>query len=111
MNFLSRVLFNDRLSPLDFEMFWKIQRITGGVTADKFEHVLFVDADTVVAHDSLRHLSQAMKNDESILGLCGETRIVNKRTNWVTMIQVFEYYISHHLGKSFESVFGGVTCK
>src|SRR5437773_12395154 len=23
---------------------------------------------------------------------------------------VFEYYISHHLGKAFESVFGGVTC-
>ncbi|KAJ3059612.1 Chitin synthase, class 3 [Quaeritorhiza haematococci] len=26
------------------------------------------------------------------------------------MIQVFEYYISHHLSKAFESVFGGVTC-
>jgi chitin synthase len=26
------------------------------------------------------------------------------------MIQVFEYYISHHLTKAFESVFGGVTC-
>jgi cellulose synthase/poly-beta-1,6-N-acetylglucosamine synthase-like glycosyltransferase len=51
-----------------------------------------------------------MKNDPSILGLCGETRIANKRTNWVTAIQVFEYYISHHLGKAFESVFGGVTC-
>ncbi|KAI9138673.1 chitin synthase-domain-containing protein, partial [Paraphysoderma sedebokerense] len=23
---------------------------------------------------------------------------------------VFEYYISHHLGKAFESIFGGVTC-
>jgi chitin synthase len=23
---------------------------------------------------------------------------------------VFEYYISHHLTKAFESVFGGVTC-
>ncbi|CAG8771028.1 16338_t:CDS:1, partial [Dentiscutata heterogama] len=23
---------------------------------------------------------------------------------------VFEYYISHHLGKPFESIFGGVTC-
>lgn len=26
------------------------------------------------------------------------------------MIQVYEYYISHHLGKGFESIFGGVTC-
>ncbi|CAG8744044.1 6074_t:CDS:2, partial [Racocetra fulgida] len=36
--------------------------------------------------------------------------IANKRHSWVTAIQVFEYYISHHLGKGFESVFGGVTC-
>ena len=44
------------------------------------------------------------------MGLCGETRIANKRDSWVTSIQVFEYYISHHLGKGFESVIGGVTC-
>nr|CAG8518034.1 14835_t:CDS:2 [Entrophospora candida] len=36
--------------------------------------------------------------------------IANKRDSWVTAIQVFEYYVSHHLGKGFESVFGGVTC-
>ncbi|WAR62700.1 hypothetical protein PtB15_15B287 [Puccinia triticina] len=39
-----------------------------------------------------------------------ETRITNKRQSWVTAIQVFEYYISHHLTKAFESVFSGVTC-
>jgi chitin synthase len=26
------------------------------------------------------------------------------------MIQVYEYFISHHLAKNFESLFGGVTC-
>ncbi|OAV90037.1 hypothetical protein PTTG_28452 [Puccinia triticina 1-1 BBBD Race 1] len=45
-----------------------------------------------------------------IIGVCGETRITNKRQSWVTAIQVFEYYISHHLTKAFESVFSGVTC-
>ena len=45
-----------------------------------------------------------------IMGVCGETRIANKRQSWVTAIQVFEYFISHHLAKAFESVFGGVTC-
>lgn len=44
------------------------------------------------------------------MGVCGETRIANKRQSWVTMIQVYEYFISHHLVKAFESVFGGVTC-
>lgn len=52
----------------------------------------------------------AMVKDVEIMGLCGETKIANKSQSWVTMIQVFEYFISHHLTKSFESVFGGVTC-
>lgn len=69
-----------------------------------------VDADTVVKHDSLRYMVQSMVNDELVMGLCGETRISNKMQTWVTMIQVYEYFTSHNLGKSFESMFGGVTC-
>jgi chitin synthase len=69
-----------------------------------------VDADTKVLPDSLGILINAVINDTKIMGLCGETRIANKRDNFVTWIQVYEYYISHHLGKTFESVFGGVTC-
>lgn len=109
MNFLSRVLYNDRMTPLDYDLFTKIRHITG-VTPDKFEIVLMVDADTKVLPDSLSYMVNAMRNDNRIMGLCGETRIANKTTSWVTCIQVFEYYISHHLGKAFESVFGGVTC-
>ena len=52
----------------------------------------------------------AMAKDDNVMGLCGETKIANKKSSWVSMIQVFEYYISHHLTKAFESVFGGVTC-
>ncbi|KND01274.1 uncharacterized protein SPPG_03084 [Spizellomyces punctatus DAOM BR117] len=110
MNFLSRVMFDDRMTPLDHELYLRIQQVTGGVTADRYEVILMVDADTKVAPTSLRHMVDAMKNDERIMGLCGETRIANKRASWVSRIQVFEYYISHHLGKAFESVFGGVTC-
>lgn len=51
-----------------------------------------------------------MVNDNLIMGLCGETKIANKRDSWVTAIQVYEYFISHHLAKGFEAIFGGVTC-
>jgi chitin synthase len=51
-----------------------------------------------------------MQHDKLIMGVCGETRIANKRQSWVTAIQVYEYFISHHQSKAFESVFGGVTC-
>ncbi|KAF9919564.1 hypothetical protein FBU30_010861 [Linnemannia zychae] len=109
MNFFSRVTYNDRMTPLDYELFRKIQHLMQ-VTPDKFEIVLMVDADTKVYPSSLRLLMNCMNNDPLIMGLCGETKIANKRQSWVTAIQVFEYYISHHLGKGFESVFGGVTC-
>ena len=110
MHFLSRVTFDDRMTALDYDLFRKIQVVTNGVTADKYELLLMVDADTVVKHDSLRFMVQSMVNDDQIMGLCGETRIANKMQSWVTMIQVYEYFTNHNLGKSFESMFGGVTC-
>jgi chitin synthase len=69
-----------------------------------------VDADTRVHADSMKQLVNCMHHDNYIMGVCGETRIANKRQSWVTAIQVYEYFISHHLAKAFESVFGGVTC-
>ena len=41
MNFFSRVTYNDRMSPLDFDLFRKIHTLTG-VTPDYFETVLMV---------------------------------------------------------------------
>lgn len=49
-------------------------------------------------------------DDSSIIGICGETKLDNEEGSWWTMIQVYEYYISHHLSKAFESLFGSVTC-
>jgi chitin synthase len=69
-----------------------------------------VDADTKVYPSSMRLLVNCMVNDNLIMGLCGETKIANKRDSWVTAIQVYEYFISHHLAKGFEAIFGGVTC-
>ncbi|GAA5940695.1 uncharacterized protein JCM15063_006329 [Sporobolomyces koalae] len=109
MNFFSRVTYNDRMCPLDYDLFRKTQSLMG-VTPDFFEVCLMVDADTMCYPESLGYLVRTMQNDNMIMGVCGETRIANKRQSWVTMIQVFEYFISHHLAKAFESVFGGVTC-
>ncbi|KAF2705356.1 glycosyltransferase family 2 protein [Pleomassaria siparia CBS 279.74] len=109
MSFLQKVMFDERMTELEFEMFNGIWKITG-ISPDFYEIVLMVDADTNVFPDSLTHMVSAMVKDPEIMGLCGETKIANKRDSWVSMIQVFEYFISHHLAKSFESVFGGVTC-
>ncbi|CAG8601358.1 8322_t:CDS:2, partial [Racocetra persica] len=109
MSFFEHVYFNERFTELDYELFWKIHYLMG-ITADHFELILMVDADTKVAPSSLTYLVSAMRKDPTIMGCCGETRIANKTETWITAIQVYEYYISHHLGKAFESAFGCVTC-
>lgn len=109
MSFLQKTMFDERMTELEFEIFDSLWRITG-VNPDWYEAVLMVDADTNVFPDSLTHMISAMVTDPQIMGLCGETKIANKRASWVTAIQVFEYFISHHQAKAFESVFGGVTC-
>lgn len=109
MSFLQKVMFDERMTELEFEMFNGLWKVTG-ISPDFYEVVLMVDADTKVFPDSLTHMISAMVKDPEIMGLCGETKIANKRATWTSAIQVFEYFISHHLSKSFESVFGGVTC-
>lgn len=109
MSFLQRIMFDERMTELEFEILNNIWRITG-LMANFYEAVLMVDADTKVYPDSLTHMMAEIVRDPMIMGLCGETKISNKLQSWVTAIQVFEYYISHHQAKGFESVFGGVTC-
>ncbi|KAI7818860.1 chitin synthase-domain-containing protein [Gamsiella multidivaricata] len=109
MSFLQKVMFDERMTPLEYEFFNAFWNVTK-VTPDFYELVLMVDADTKVYPDSLTRMVACMAQDPTVMGLCGETKIANKKESWVAMIQVFEYYISHHLSKAFESIFGGVTC-
>lgn len=109
MSFFQKVTFDERMTELEYALLEAIWRVTG-LMSEFYEIVLMVDADTKVYPDCLNHMCAEMIMDPSIMGLCGETKITNKSQSWVTAIQVFEYYISHHQAKAFESVFGSVTC-
>ena len=109
MNFLNRVHHRAPMSPLELEMFHQINNIIG-VDPELYEYLFMVDADTTVAPDALNRLVASCANDAKIVGICGETSLENEERSWTTMIQVYEYYISHHLAKAFESLFGSVTC-
>lgn len=109
MSFLNRVHHRSPMSPLELEMFHQINNVIG-VDPELYEYLLMVDADTLVKEDSLTRLVAACTNDSKIAAVCGETSLENEEQSWTTMIQVYEYYISHHLAKAFESLFGSVTC-
>lgn len=109
MSFLNRVHHRSPMSPLELEMFHQVNNIIG-VDPELYEYLLMVDADTMVMEDALTRLVASCANDAKIIGICGETSLENEEGSWWTMIQVYEYYISHHLAKAFESLFGSVTC-
>jgi chitin synthase len=109
MSFLNRVHHRSPMNPLELEMFHQINNIIG-VDPELYEYLLMVDADTSVREDSLNRLVAACANNAKIAGICGETSLENEEGSWWTMIQVYEYFISHHLAKAFESLFGSVTC-
>ena len=109
LSFLNRVHHRSPMSPLELEIFHQINNIIG-VDPELYEYLFMVDADTSVREDSLNRLVASCANDAKIAGICGETSLENEGRTWWTMIQVYEYYISHHLAKAFESLFGSVTC-
>ena len=109
MRFLNRVHYNYPMNPLELEMHHQIRNIIG-VNPTFYEFMFQIDADTVVAPDSATRMVAAFLHDSRLIGICGETAIANAKASFVTMIQVYEYYISHNLTKAFESLFGSVTC-
>lgn len=86
MSFLQKVMFDERMTELEYEFFTNTWRISG-VSPDKYEIVLMVDADTKVYPDALSRLISCMVKDSEVMGLCGETKIGNKTDSWVSMIQ------------------------
>ncbi|KAI9279963.1 chitin synthase-domain-containing protein [Umbelopsis sp. AD052] len=109
MNAMQKVYYGERMCQLEYQFCKSIVKLSGQHPS-RFEICLMVDADTKVYPDSLARMVACMSRDPAIMGLCGETKIANKSDTWVTAIQVFEYYISHHMSKAFEAIFGGVTC-
>ncbi|KAJ2145511.1 hypothetical protein IW136_000960 [Coemansia sp. RSA 678] len=109
MRFFNKVFFDTPMTPLELEIYHQIKNVIG-VVPKLYEYVLMIDADTVVFPDSLSRLVGAMNHDTKIIGICGETTLANAKSSWATMVQVYEYFISHHLTKAFESLFGSVTC-
>lgn len=109
MRFLNRVHYNLPMSPLELEMHHQIRNIIG-VNPTFYEFMLQIDADTVVAPDSAARMVSSFLHDTRLIGVCGETALSNAKSSFTTMIQVYEYYISHNLTKAFESLFGSVTC-
>ena len=95
MGLLNRIHYGKDLTSLDIAIIDALEYLQ--VSVDDVEHLLAIDADTRISKESISYMVAAMKKEDDILALCGETKVENKTQSWVTGLQVFEYYQSHHM--------------
>jgi len=69
-----------------------------------FDYMLIIDCDTDAEPNCLIQMVNYLKKNEKCVAVCGQTVVKNKNENYITIVQSFEYFISHLLLKTFESV-------
>ncbi|WP_168123324.1 glycosyltransferase [Paenibacillus sp. HB172176] len=87
----------------------KREALVKGVQLAKHNLVVFVDSDSFLEPDAIRHLVQPFQ-DPRMGGVAGRTDVENKYTNAVTKLQTVRYYIAFRIMKAAESWFDCVTC-
>ncbi|BBI33131.1 glycosyltransferase [Cohnella abietis] len=80
-----------------------------GVEMAKHDLVVFVDSDSFLEPDAIKHLVQPFQ-DPRMGGVAGRTDVENKYTNSITKLQTVRYYIAFRIMKAAESWFDSVTC-
>ncbi|HEX4048708.1 MAG TPA: glycosyltransferase [Elusimicrobiota bacterium] len=80
-----------------------------GVRRARGEIIVFVDSDTFLFPDSLRHIVCGFE-DPTLGASAGYTAVENADANALTGLQEVRYFVSFRLLKSSESLFGCVTC-
>jgi chitin synthase len=100
LKFLNKVHMRTSMTPMELEVYRQIQ-VNIGVDPWAYEFILMVDADTVVMGDSLNRLVSCMMHDTQVMGICGETRIANEKSTFITMMQVgisAEFVLARQVG-------------
>ena len=93
---------------------WKVNRgkregMAEGVKQANNEIIIFVDSDSFVESDCVKHLTKYFSNPR-VGAVSGHTDVFNRNTNLLTQMQAVRYYISFKIYKAAESIFGAVTC-
>lgn len=87
----------------------KREAMSEGVLMSKNEIIVFVDSDSFLAKDALRHLVHHFAN-QRVGAVSGNTGVANYGANLLTKMQSIRYAVSYDIFKAAESFFGVVTC-
>ncbi|KAJ4250161.1 hypothetical protein NW762_011974 [Fusarium torreyae] len=101
-NFFHYVNYRRLWSPL-FENIEFQMRVCLDIDASEAMHMLVIDCDTEVQKTGISYLVNKLQNDPRLIGVCGYTGVSNPGGSFVTLSQVFEYWLTHAVLKAVES--------
>ena len=93
---------------------WEINRgkrdgMAEGIKRAKNDIIIFVDSDSFIERDCVKHLVKYFSNLE-VGAVSAHTDVYNRDTNLLTQMQAARYFIAFKVYKAAESIFGSVTC-
>jgi hyaluronan synthase len=81
-----------------------------GISESLYEIIIFVDSDSFLAPDAVRHITEHFLANKKIGAVSGNTKAENANTNLLTKMQSIQYAVSFDIYKASESVHHSVTC-
>lgn len=104
-------LYGDQVVLLAFDKNrGKKEAMALGVAKSQYEIIVFVDSDSFVTRDALRHITEHFLLNKKIGAVSGNTKVHNASKNLLTKMQSIQYTISFDIYKASESLFNAVTC-
>ncbi|ORY08401.1 hypothetical protein K493DRAFT_250389, partial [Basidiobolus meristosporus CBS 931.73] len=99
---------HNKLTPLEYELYHHINNVIG-MDPRSFQYALVLDADTYVTPGALSKLIDRMDQNQQLMALSGHVKPANPSDSFITMLQVYPFFMTHHFKPAFESMVGGVN--
>lgn len=107
----ARHLYGEKIKLIIFpENKGKREAMAVGINEALHEVVVFVDSDSFLAPNAIRHITEHFLANERIGAVSGNTKAENANANLLTKMQSIQYAVSFDIYKASESVHRSVTC-
>jgi hyaluronan synthase len=88
----------------------KREAMSIGINSSLHEIIIFVDSDSFLAPDAIKHITEHFLENKNIGAVAGNTKVENINKNYLTKMQSIQYAVSFDVYKASESVHHAVTC-
>lgn len=107
----AQALYPDRMRLITFPVNrGKREAMAAGINEVKTDIIVFVDSDSFLAKDAVRHIVEHFMENPRIGAVAGNTKVENHNENILTRMQSIQYAVSFDIYKASESTHVSVTC-